>query len=280
LSVADTERERSLALIETGSELAGAVVGAAIGLIGGPPGVVVGAGGGVVVTRTLKHVGSEIASRVLGPRQAIRVGAAFAFAGAEILGRLESGDEPRSDGWFAPDDSTRAAADEVLEGVLLNAADAYEERKVPLLGRLYASLAFDSTVDRGYANLLVGLLRRLSYRQLVLVALLGSARLHAAAAEAAAKPGEGWQEKVFANAPEPLLVEMTELGVIGVLGFRQPGGWVASPLGTMGGADVRSWSFNGLVLSTVGEDLSRLAGLEETDVGDQESLLRLLLERS
>jgi hypothetical protein len=55
--------------------------------------------------------------------------------------------------------------------VLLNAASAYEERKVKHLGWLYASLALDPSITRGYANLLLQLGNRLTYRQLACLAL-------------------------------------------------------------------------------------------------------------
>jgi hypothetical protein len=87
----DLESRLSLALIDSGSEIAGAAVGGALGLIGGPAGVAAGAVGGVVATRTLKRVGSELQGRLLGPRQLVRVGAAFTFAADQISARLLSG---------------------------------------------------------------------------------------------------------------------------------------------------------------------------------------------
>ncbi len=116
-------------MIEGGSEIAGAAVGGALGLLGGPPGVAAGAVGGVLVTRALKRIGAELQLRLLGPRQEVRVGATFAFAATEISERLERGDHERHDGWFDGGGEGRPHAEELLEGVLLNAANA---RMVPL----------------------------------------------------------------------------------------------------------------------------------------------------
>ncbi|MBV8394625.1 MAG: hypothetical protein JO064_00005, partial [Actinobacteria bacterium] len=59
----DADEQPSVALvraIEAGGDLVGAVAGSAIGLIGGPPGVLGGAAAGVVFARTLRRVGGEI----------------------------------------------------------------------------------------------------------------------------------------------------------------------------------------------------------------------------
>jgi hypothetical protein len=43
--------------------------------------------------------------------------------------RLEAGDEPRDDGFFNRGPDGRADADEILEGTLLTAANAYESAR-------------------------------------------------------------------------------------------------------------------------------------------------------
>jgi hypothetical protein len=164
--------ERAEKLIQGGAELAGAAVGAAVGLVGGPAGALGGAAAGVAATRTLRHVGSELQTRWLGPRQRVRVGAAYAYAAEQIADRLAAGEALRADGFFEEDPTVRSAGEEILEGVLQAAADAYEEKKVAHLGKLYASLAFDAGVSRGYANFLIGVARSLTFRELALMAVI------------------------------------------------------------------------------------------------------------
>lgn len=167
------DREETLAseLVESGSELAGAATGAALGLIGGPVAVVGGAVAGAVVGRVLKRVGAEIKQRVLGPREEVRIGATVAFAGAAIEQLTSAGRQPREDGFFEEDASGRIPADEILEGVLVRARDAYEEKKVRLLGILFAKIAFYPEISPAYANYLITLAGRLTYRQLVVMAV-------------------------------------------------------------------------------------------------------------
>jgi hypothetical protein len=260
----DEKGRATTELIEGGSEIAGAVVGGALGFIGGPPGVYAGAVGGVLVTRTLKRVGQEVRRRLLGPRQEVRVGAAFAFAADEIRQRLDRGDGLREDGWFESDG--RAQADELLEGVLLNAANAYEERKVRHLGWLYASLAFDSTIGRAYANFLLQLADRLTYRELVCVALFASEEARNALTKVDVAISEG-----DIRSSDPIIAELTELGQVGVIGVTQKTGTVAAPQGTFGGGDLRSLPLARLAPTSVGDDLYRLMRLDrvpEKDIAD------------
>lgn len=171
--VGEAQEEQKLAveLIEGGSELAGAASGAAIGLLGGPGGAIGGAVAGVALTRVLKRVGADLKQRLLGPREEVRIGAAAAFAGATIQELLDAGLTPRNDGFFEAQAEERPAAEEVLEGVLLKARDAYEEKKVRLLGILYGQVAFHSEISPAHANHLIELGSRLTYRQLVVLAV-------------------------------------------------------------------------------------------------------------
>lgn len=62
-----SDNQLALALVENGSEIAGAVIGGAAGLIGGPIGVTLGAGGGVLASNVFKRVGSELQTATSRP---------------------------------------------------------------------------------------------------------------------------------------------------------------------------------------------------------------------
>jgi hypothetical protein len=62
---------------------------------------------------------------------------------------------------------------------MLAAQREHEEKKVPLLGNLMASIPFDEEIDRGQANLLLRLAEDVSYRQLCILALLGDRMIFA-----------------------------------------------------------------------------------------------------
>lgn len=164
-------------LIEAGGDSIGAAAGAALGLIGGPAGVVGGAALGVVVGRVLVKVGSDLKRRFLGPREEMRIGAVIISAGAHIQEKLDEGMKPRSDGFFdARDDGSRTPAEELLEGVLLKARDSFDEKRLDLLGRLYANIAF-SDIEPAHASHLIHLAGDLTYRQLAALGIAGAQNL-------------------------------------------------------------------------------------------------------
>jgi hypothetical protein len=163
----DSDVAKTRQLMEAGADLIGVTAGATIGtLVADPLGIIGGAAAGVAIKGALLHVGAEIHDRILGPRERVRVGAAFARAYMRIKENLDAGKTPRADGFFDAQPGLRSPAEELLEGVLLKAQDAYEESKVALLGNLYANLAF-STVARADANLILAYVGSMSYRELV-----------------------------------------------------------------------------------------------------------------
>jgi hypothetical protein len=271
----DQEDGLARELIDSGSELAGAATGGALGLIGGPVGVAAGAASGVVVTRALKHVGAEIQKRLLAPRQRIRAGAAFAVAADEINERLHAGEDARDDGFFQ-ESGQRSSAEELLEGVLLHAATEYEERKVPYLGRLYASLAFRADVTPAQAHFLLRLADQLTYRQYVMLAIFGST--HAERVELA------WQVSPrFPLVPRPAgeaLRELDDLGTKGLLGFQQDRGREATPpAGTWGTGSFSEASHIKITPTNTGSLLIDLCGLVAIPAEEKAEVFRAVISR-
>lgn len=265
----DEETDKLAAeLIESSSEFAGAAAGGALGLIGGPPGVLAGAAGGVAVTRALKRVGAELQSRLLGPRQHARIGAAYRIAWERIRQRADAGELPRHDGFFAGE---RSAAEELLEGVLQTAGESYEERKVRFLGNLYASIAFDASVGRAYANYLIRLADRVTFRQLVCVAILAEGDLGPTITKLAQEDPEG--TAVFG---EELGIELDELSALGLVGIGVPGGEVLPPGGETFPGATRPIQFRNVDVGSAAVtrhgrrlyELMELGGIEREDRED------------
>lgn len=142
----DAEKnDRIRHLINHGTEIAG---GAALGLlIGGPVGAVAGGAGGPMAAIALRSIGQEISERLLGTREKVRVGAAFAIAAADIRQRIENGENVRTDGFFDEKQSGRSDAEEVAESVLLKAQREPEEKKIQYMAYLLSSIAFDSQIS-------------------------------------------------------------------------------------------------------------------------------------
>jgi hypothetical protein len=141
----DAKKNESIQkLINGGAEIAGGAVGGALGfLAGGPIGAMVLGAGGAAAAMALKHIGQEVSERLLGPREKVRVGGILAIAASEINQRIQNGESVRSDGFFDEKPSGRSDAEEVAESVLLKSQREPEEKKIPYMGHLLSSVAFD-----------------------------------------------------------------------------------------------------------------------------------------
>jgi hypothetical protein len=157
-------------LIDAGAEIAGGAIGGALGfLAAGPAGAAAGGAGGAAAAAVLKHIGGEVSERVLSPREQVRVGAVLALAAAEVRQRLDQGELPRTDGFFDFNKDGHSDADEVAESVLLKSQREAEERKLPYMAHLFASIAFDASISAYMAHQLLKAAEHLTFRQLYLL---------------------------------------------------------------------------------------------------------------
>ena len=163
-------------LINSGVEIvssgAGSGTGAVLGsVVGGPVGALIGGAGGKVLEIVLSKVGQEISARQLGPREKVRVGAAFAIAAADIRQRIENGESVRTDDFFDEKQTGRSDAEEVAESVLLKVQREPEEKKIRYMGYLLSSIAFNPQISVHMAHQLAKAAEQLTYRQLCILKL-------------------------------------------------------------------------------------------------------------
>ena len=144
-------------------------VGAAIGLLGGPPGAILGGFVGGAFSTAVKKLASEMDKRFMGPREEARVGAVCALGAAEIVERINAGDKLREDGFFDEGDKGRSDAEEVWEGLLSKCQREASERKLPYMGHMFAGLAFHESIGLDLAHQVISEAERLSYRQLCIL---------------------------------------------------------------------------------------------------------------
>jgi hypothetical protein len=171
-------------VVRAGGDVASASVGGLLGLMfAGPPGIVLGAAAAVVVGDRIKSV----LDRVAGNR-AVTV---FTLAKERIRAEAESGRLLRADGFFDASASGRSAGEEVLERLVQAAQLEPEERKLPLIANLYASIAFREDVDRAMASLFVRTAEQLSYRQLCLISVFMTRAAYALRATDYVHVGDG-----------------------------------------------------------------------------------------
>ena len=156
---------RLKSLVASGSEIAGAAIGGALGFLAGGPTLAAGAGAvGVGVTKVLQ----DVSSRLLSTSETERVGAAAAVSLSEIKRRMDGGDELRRDDFFNKNQK-RSDAEEVFEGALLAAKNSHEEKKAIYLGKLFANVCFDQTCSKEEANFQLNQAQSLTYAQFCLL---------------------------------------------------------------------------------------------------------------
>lgn len=160
-----------LTLLNHGSKIGGAAVGGAVGSLAGPAGTVAGAAIGAAVGEACVVVLDDLAQRYLSPREEQRVAGVAALAIDGIRERLHW-DQKRDDDFFDADGESPSAAEELLEGVLLNAKQEHEELKLPYLASFYTNLVFAPYVQRAEANYLLSIAEALTYRQFCLMSLV------------------------------------------------------------------------------------------------------------
>lgn len=172
-------------LVTSGSGATGVAAGGVAGfLIGGPAGAAVGGAVGALLQDSMKGAVGQVAERLSTETERERVGACLLLAYELIAQRLNAGEPLRDPGFFKrrerrAQQDLRSEAEELLEGTFLAARDAYEERKVEMLARFYANAAFAQDLDPGHLNHILNLAKLLTYRQLVIIGILGSRELSA-----------------------------------------------------------------------------------------------------
>ncbi len=173
----DHDDEQALKyMLDIGSSGGGNLAGAWLGLLlGGPSGALVGAffGGaaGKAIEIALRVVSQEIWARQLSTRERMRVGTVLDVVITEIRRRVEAGESVRADGFFNENETGRSDAEEVAESVLLKVQREPEEKKIPYMGYLLSSIAFDPEISVHMAQQLTKIAEQLTYRQLCILKL-------------------------------------------------------------------------------------------------------------
>lgn len=160
-------------VVDTGADSVGAGIGAVIGtFLGGPAGAAAGATLGPPLSDALRRVGAEINKRYISPREDQRVASALRYAVERAEEIMETGEEPRDDGFFGGEVDNRSTADEIIEGALIASQREHEERKIEYIGYLIANICFDYSVDRSNSNVLINTAENMNWRQLVVLSYL------------------------------------------------------------------------------------------------------------
>lgn len=133
----------------------------------GVEGVLVGTLANGIIVKIFKDIGD----RLLSDRENKKIIESCAYSIGKISDNIQANITLRSDDFFRNSGANRSNAEEIFEGVLLSAQKEHEEKKLKYYGYLFANIAFDATVSRNFANQLISISNRLTYRQLQIIAM-------------------------------------------------------------------------------------------------------------
>ncbi len=248
------------AVLDGGIEIAGALTGGLLGVVGGPPGSAGGAAVGVLVARALKAaVGHQLRSRA-----SLRAGAAALIVKAENERREHNGETRRRDGFFTSTGGLRPEAETLLEGILRAAQAAYDERKVTLLASFYSSVSHGTETTPAQAHFLLRTITELTFGQLEALSVFANHEEHF---DDLLEAGRG---QVLAGGPDlrdpdpTIELELGDLATRNLLGAIGGNSSRPAALGSMwGGArSPAEAGYGKLRLLPAGEQLATLACLD------------------
>lgn len=133
----------------------------------GVEGVLVGTLANGIIVKVFEDIGN----RILSERENKKIIEAYAYSIEKISDNIQANKKLRVDDFFSNDETNRSNAEEIFEGVLFSAQKEHEEKKLKYYGYLFANIAFDETVSKSFANQLISISNRLTYRQLQMIAM-------------------------------------------------------------------------------------------------------------
>ena len=170
----DTKKKVIDTITDYAGPAIGATAGAGIGLVlAGPAGAAIGSIAGTAIEKTVARVGKEIKERCLSNSENRKIGSVYENSLIKIDSNFKAGMLLRTDDFFDADTDDRSSAEEVLEATLFAAQRESEEKKLPYLANLYANIIFDETASRPMANQLIKIASEISYRQIVILSVIG-----------------------------------------------------------------------------------------------------------
>ena len=140
----------------------------------------------------------DFTSRIFSKWQSDRLLNGFQLIAKKIKFNAQSGKSFRTDSEMSFENGEQVQ--QVLEGILQNIVDEYEKKKIEAHANLFANLCFDERIVFEQAMYLTRVLKQLSYRQLILIAISHDSPLQAG----------GWQFK-FKDSGNPILKNYADL---------------------------------------------------------------------
>ncbi|MDV8112733.1 hypothetical protein R3379_26790 [Bacillus sp. BAU-SS-2023] len=124
-----------------------------------------------LVNGVIIKITKDVGDRILSERENKKIIESCAYSIEKISDNIQENKVLRDDGFFNNDGISRSNAEEIFEGILFSAQKEHEEKKLKYYGYLFANIAFDESVSKNFANQLINIADRLTYRQLQILAM-------------------------------------------------------------------------------------------------------------
>ncbi|QNE38605.1 hypothetical protein F1C16_03070 [Hymenobacter sp. NBH84] len=161
--------KKKLDVSDTAIDVAGGVLGAAIGLIPGHNTALMGAALSPIFSAALK----DLRMRVSSNREQQRLDSATVYVADSIIKNIQAGKIVRQDDFFQGENNFSSEGAELLEGVLLKCRAQYQEKKVQLIANIFKNIAFDATISAQMAYQVLSMADGLTYQNLCLLSYFG-----------------------------------------------------------------------------------------------------------
>lgn len=196
----DSEADRLATNIS--SKLVARLGSAAAGfIIAGPAGAIVGVAAESAI--------EDVVKRFLSPRELKRIEKVLIHASQAYKEALKHGASPRTD-------IDREKYEELFEGTLLKARESYEEKKIPLLGNLFATAPFTSSPIENINQTLITA-EQLSYRQLCILSVIGQNEMSRGSLNLSKEAIRDDNQKVFNEKVEGIYYDIYSLILMGLM---------------------------------------------------------------
>lgn len=151
---------------------------------------------GAAVGEAMSQAGEDFLQRVLSTRQEERVATVLDLAAREVARRVENGQSIRDDGMF---DGVNPDAVEVTEGALLAARDEHQQKKLPYMANLYASIVTNDEVTLDVANVAIRSAEELTWTEMCLLGMLTKSDVFPLPETDVSRTATGWDDWAVAQ---------------------------------------------------------------------------------
>lgn len=182
-----TEKNKILEnTISTGANITGNIAATVLSGITTPYSTIMGCMAGPVISA----ITGDLANRMLSKLEHNRLSIVEKHIKDKINKRLEGGEQPRCDDFYATDDVGQSSASKLLEETLFKCKQEFEGKKLKPMGNFWVNMCFENKVSYETANSIITQYSVLTYQQVKILMYLNSGEIITIG---------DWEREMFSN---------------------------------------------------------------------------------